>query len=90
MTGIILAGGEASRMGGTFDKAFLKIDKKPIINLQVGTFKNIFKETIIVTNSPHRYKNLKDVMLVPDIILGLGPLGGIYSGLLASVLSIIL
>ncbi|MBI5144303.1 MAG: molybdenum cofactor guanylyltransferase, partial [Candidatus Omnitrophica bacterium] len=42
------------------------------------------KEVIIVTNSNDRYKNLKGVKVIPDILPGRGPLGGIYSGLLAS------
>jgi len=84
MTGIILAGGKASRMGRPCDKAFLKIGNEAIINIQIRMLKKIFKEIIIVTNSSDRYKDLKGVTLVPDMISGLGPMAGIYSGLLTS------
>jgi len=83
LTGIILAGGKASRMGGRA-KSFLKISKGTLISVQLGVLRKVFKKIIIVTNSPRRYRNLKGVGLVPDIIPDSGPLGGIYSGLLAS------
>jgi molybdenum cofactor guanylyltransferase len=83
LTGIILAGGKASRMGGRA-KPFLKINKKTLISIQLSSLRKVFKKIIIVTNSRQRYRNLKGVELVPDIIAGIGPLGGIYSGLLAS------
>src|SRR3989338_6690686 len=84
MAGIILAGGKATRMGPSCDKAFLKIAGEPIIKRQLKVLKKIFKEVIIVTNSKDRYKGLKGVKMIPDILPERGPLGGIYSGLLAS------
>ena len=83
LTGIILAGGKAGRMKGR-DKAFLKISKDKLIELQLRSLKKTFKRIIVVTNSLQRYRNLKGVKLVSDIIPDIGPLGGIYSGLLAS------
>lgn len=83
LAGIILAGGKASRMDG-HAKSFLKISKGTLINIQLSSLGKVLKKIIIVTNSPQRYKNLKEVELVPDIIQDIGPLGGIYSGLLAS------
>ena len=83
MTGIILAGGKALRMGGA-DKAFLEIDDEPIIKRQLRCLKRIFKEIIIVTNSVKEYKHLRGVRVVSDVLPDRGPLGGIYSGLLAS------
>lgn len=84
MTGIVLAGGKATRMGGAYDKAFLKVDNETIINRQLRILKQIFKEIIIVTNSTDSYKDIKGVTIVSDIIRERGPMGGIYSGLLAS------
>lgn len=81
MTAIILAGGKSSRMG--FDKAFLKIDGIPLIKRQIKLLKDIFGKIIIVTNNPHRYRR-KGIKVVRDIIPDKGPLGGIYSGLMAS------
>jgi molybdopterin-guanine dinucleotide biosynthesis protein A len=83
MTAIILAGGKASRMSGQ-DKAFLEIDNEPIINAQLRALKKLFKEIIIVTNLPEKYGVVKDIKVVTDIIPNQGPLGGIYSGLMAS------
>ena len=83
LTGIILAGGKASRMGGR-EKSFLKISKGTLIGIQLSALRKILKKIIIVTNSPQRYRNLKQVELVSDVIADIGPLGGIYSGLLAS------
>lgn len=77
------------------DKAFLEIKGEPLIGRQLGELKNIFKNIIIVTNDPQKYTNFKSVnpvrkiisngvKIACDVVLGQGPLGGIYSGLLAS------
>lgn len=84
MTGIVLAGGKATRMGGACDKAFLKIGGETIIDRQLKVLRNIFKEIIIVINSPYRHKSRKGVKIIPDLVREKGPLGGIYSGLSAS------
>jgi len=83
MNAIILAGGRASRMGSC-DKAFLKIGRNAIIKRQLKILKEIFKEIFIVTNSPNKYRNVKEVSVITDTIPHQGPLGGIYSGLMAS------
>lgn len=82
MTAIILAGGKSSRMGA--DKAFLKIGNQPLIKSQIGLLRKIFKKIIIVTNSLPKYRGYKGIKIIPDIIPHRGPLGGIYSGLVAS------
>lgn len=97
MTGIVLAGGKATRMGGACDKAFLKIGSETIIDRQLKALRFFFKEIIIVTNSPDRCKpphQLRGkhaittigagVKIISDVIRDRGPMGGIYSGLLAS------
>jgi len=78
MTGIILSGGENSRMGA--NKAFLVIDGERLIDRTVRVFKSIFQEVIVVTNSQLDYLDL-DVTLVTDIYPGKKALGGIYTGL---------
>jgi len=78
MTGIILSGGENSRMGT--NKAFLVINGERLIDRTVRIFKDIFREVILVTNSPLDYLDL-DVTLVTDIYPGKKALGGIYTGL---------
>ena len=81
MTGIILAGGENRRMGT--DKAFLELKGRPLIEHSIGVFSGLFQNTIIVTNSPERYRGY-DVDVVRDALEARGPLTGIYSGLMHS------
>jgi len=81
MTGIILAGGENRRMGT--DKAFLEIDGRPLIEHILDVFSTLFENTIVVTNTPDRYRNY-DVEVTGDAVDFRGPLTGIYSGLLRS------
>jgi molybdopterin-guanine dinucleotide biosynthesis protein A len=83
MNAIILAGGKATRMNGK-NKAFLSINQEPLIKRQLRLLKNIFKQIIIVSNSSKEYRNLKGVQVVADVVQHRGPLGGIFSGLLAS------
>lgn len=66
------------------DKAFLKIGNEYLINRQLRLLKKIFKEVIVVTNSPEKYKNIRAIKIITDVTPRLGPLGGTYSGLLAS------
>jgi len=81
MTGIILAGGESRRMGT--DKALLDINGRPMIEHVLAVFAGLFKKTIIVTNTPDRYR-MYGVELTSDVLDIRGPLTGIYSGLLRS------
>jgi molybdopterin-guanine dinucleotide biosynthesis protein A len=78
MTGIILSGGKSSRMGA--NKAFLHVGGERLIDRTVRIFKEIFPEVILVTNSPLDYLD-QDCTIATDIIKGMGPLGGIYTGL---------
>lgn len=78
MTGIILAGGRNLRMGK--NKAFLTIQGERIIDRTKDLFLKLFAETLLVTNSPVDYLDLK-VRTVADLIPGRGALGGIYTGL---------
>ncbi|PKN61035.1 MAG: molybdenum cofactor guanylyltransferase [Deltaproteobacteria bacterium HGW-Deltaproteobacteria-11] len=78
MTGIILAGGENSRMGA--NKAFVIIEGERLIDRTLKIFRDLFKDVIVVTNSPLDYLDL-DVTLVTDIYPGKKALGGIYTGL---------
>lgn len=81
-TAIILAGGQSSRMG--FDKQFLEIDEKKLMDSIISKLEIKFEEIIIVTNKPEEYKGLKH-KIISDIIVGKGPLGGIHAGLKESL-----
>lgn len=78
-TAIILAGGKSTRMG--FDKQFLKIDQRSLIDSLINKLKKEFNEIIIVTNKPEYYIGLSH-KIITDKIVGKGPLSGIHAGLL--------
>ncbi|MEO8232550.1 MAG: molybdenum cofactor guanylyltransferase [Ignavibacteriota bacterium] len=78
ITGIILAGGKSSRMG--LNKSFLKIGDETIIERITNLMRSIFKDVIIITNSPKEYLFLQ-IPLYEDIYKWKGPLAGIHSGL---------
>jgi len=82
ITGVILAGGQNTRMG--VNKAFLEIDGERLIDKTLNIYRPIFAEIIIVTNDPLSYIEFIDASIVTDLYKGKGPLGGIYTGLFYS------
>ena len=78
VTGVILAGGKSSRYGR--NKSFVKVNGIPLIERVIREVKNVFQDVIIITNTPDEYAYLNFPMF-EDLIKGLGPLGGIYTGL---------
>jgi molybdenum cofactor guanylyltransferase len=80
-TAIILAGGKSSRMG--FDKQFLKLRDKYIIEMITEKLEKVFNEIIIVTSKPEEYAKY-GYKLVEDEIKDFGPLAGIHVGLKSS------
>jgi len=78
MTGVILSGGKSTRMGT--NKAFLEIEGKRLIDRITLMFRDIFREVILVTNSPLDYLD-QDCVIAVDIFKNKGALGGIYTGL---------
>jgi molybdopterin-guanine dinucleotide biosynthesis protein A len=80
ITGVILAGGKSTRYGK--NKAFVEISGTPLVERVIGVMGSVFERLILITNTPHEYRHLK-LPMVEDLIKGLGPLGGIYTGLSA-------
>ena len=78
VTGIILAGGKSSRFGE--NKALVGFDGIPLIEKVTRVISSIFKEVLIVSNTPEEYEYL-GFPIKQDIIKNLGPIGGIYTGL---------
>lgn len=78
---VILAGGKSSRMG--FDKQFLKIQEKRLIDIISKKLKAEFDEIIIVTNKKEEYAG-GNYRAICDEIPGQGPLSGIHAGLRAA------
>jgi molybdopterin-guanine dinucleotide biosynthesis protein A len=80
VTGIILAGGNSSRMG--FDKGLADFRGKPLVQYSIDILQGICSRIIISSNSPF-YLRL-GFPVQSDIFPGTGPMGGIYSTLLRS------
>ncbi|MDI6705699.1 MAG: molybdenum cofactor guanylyltransferase [Firmicutes bacterium] len=77
-TAIVLAGGKSSRMG--FDKAFLDIRGRSMVEIIVDQLRTVFADIIVVTNNPGSFVGL-DARISTDILKNAGPLGGIHAGL---------
>jgi len=80
ITGVILAGGMSTRYGE--NKAFLQIGGVRLIERIAEEMKGIFHQVILVTNQKRDFGYLK-LPIVEDLVKGLGPIGGIYTGLSA-------
>ena len=78
ITGIILAGGKSSRYG--MNKALVEINGVRLIERVIRVMESIFEHLIIIANTPHDYAYLQ-LPMYEDLIKGLGPLGGILTGL---------
>lgn len=76
--GIILAGGQSSRMGT--NKAFLEFEGQPLVARLAERFQRWFRQTAIVTNTPDAFAFL-NLPMAGDRVPGLGPLSGLEAGL---------
>ena len=86
MTSIVLAGGKSSRFGWT--KAHQTIGDKSLIEWVIDRLAKISTELIIVTGQDDSFTSLTatiplSLKIMTDIHVGKGPLGGIYTGLVA-------
>ena len=80
-TAVILAGGNSSRMG--FDKQFIMLNGKRLIEQQIQALQGIFSQIIIVTSKPELYKDFP-CKITRDQLHNFGPMGGIHAGLKAA------
>ena len=78
----ILAGGLAERMHGA-NKAQLRVGAERIVERQLRLLRAVADPVFIVSNRGEEFSGL-GVDVVPDVITGAGPLGGIYTALLTS------
>src|SRR5512136_1144529 len=78
VTGLILLGGKSSRYGS--NKALVEIEGVRLVDRVAGVMKSIFHRVILLTNTPEEHAYL-ELPMVEDLIKGLGPMGGIYTGL---------
>ncbi len=82
-TGIILAGGQSTRMPG--DKAFMEVAGRRVLDIQLEALDGLFDEIILVVNAgrvsqlaPYESGNVR---VAEEPVAGKGPLGAILSGL---------
>ena len=75
ITGIILAGGQSTRMGT--DKALIQINGKTLLENAIDICKPNCQTIIISSNNTGH--ELFGYEIIPDEIKNCGPLGGIYS-----------
>lgn len=78
VAGVILAGGESSRMGR--NKALLEVNGERMIETAYRRMAELFDEVLLVTNTPESYDFIPCRKLA-DIYPGMGPLGGIHAAL---------
>jgi molybdenum cofactor guanylyltransferase len=74
----ILAGGKSKRFGA--DKTVYPVNGKPLIEYVTGVLSGIFSDISIIADDVEKYRYL-DLPCHPDIIPGMGPIGGIYTAL---------
>jgi molybdopterin-guanine dinucleotide biosynthesis protein A len=75
ITGIILAGGQSTRMGT--DKALIQINEKTLLENAIDICKPVFSEILVSSNNPDHGKF--GAKIIPDEFANCGPLSGIYS-----------
>ena len=78
ITGIVLAGGKSLRYGT--NKALVEVDGIRLIERVIRVIQPLFENLMIITNTPREYDYLR-IPMHEDVIKGLGPLGGVYTGL---------
>ena len=80
VSGIVLAGGQSRRLG--VDKALVRVAGVPLIDHVLGRLGQLTEDIVVVGGDPQACAR-PGVRLVPDLWPGMGPLGGIHSGLQA-------
>jgi len=78
VTGVILAGGQSSRMGS--NKALLPYRGGRFIESIHRQLAELFEDLLLVTNNPEQYAFL-GCRMVPDLYPGMGALAGLHAGL---------
>lgn len=78
VAGVILAGGESSRMGR--NKALLEVNGERMVETAYRRIAELFDEVLLVTNTPEIYGFIP-CRKIADIYPGMGPLGGIHAAL---------
>ncbi len=78
-TGVLVAGGQARRMGGS-PKALSRLGGETLAARSVALLRELFGEVLVVANDPAPWTSL-GVRVVPDAIPGKGAPGGLHAAL---------
>jgi molybdopterin-guanine dinucleotide biosynthesis protein A len=84
-TVLILAGGKSQRFQ-SFDKCFVTLNNKPIIQHAIDNLSSVADEIIVAIRDEQQGERIRDkipneIVLVVDTLKGFGPLAGVLSGL---------
>jgi molybdenum cofactor guanylyltransferase len=82
ITGALIAGGRATRMGGV-PKGLLRLDGRPLLARSLDLFGRLFAASLLVVNDPAPYAGF-DVPPVADLLAGRGAPGGLHAALKAA------
>ncbi len=74
----ILAGGQSRRMGR--NKAFIEVGGQPMIERVIARVRGLGDELLLIASAPDEYDHL-GLPVHPDLIPGMGALGGLYTAI---------
>jgi molybdenum cofactor guanylyltransferase len=78
----IIAGGPARRLGGV-QKPFLEVGGRAIADRQLEALRELFDPVVAIANDPAPWART-GLAVFPDLVPGVGPLGGIHAALTAT------
>jgi molybdopterin-guanine dinucleotide biosynthesis protein A len=81
-TGVLVAGGLASRLGGV-PKGLLTLDGEPLVARALALFRTLFADVLVVANDGATYGRF-GARVVPDVVAGKGAPGGLHAALAAA------
>jgi molybdopterin-guanine dinucleotide biosynthesis protein A len=82
ITGALLAGGRATRLGGT-PKGLLTLEGRPLLEISLELFGRLFGGSLLVVNDPVPYRRFA-VPTVADLVPERGAPGGLHAALSAA------
>lgn len=88
-TGVILAGGAASRFGG-LPKGLERVDGRRMIDRVAQALRDVTDELLLIANAPDAANWLPGTRTASDVRSGLGALGGLHAALTHAETDIVL
>ncbi len=79
-TGVILAGGQATRYGGA-PKGLVRVGARRVIDRVADALRPVTDELLLIANDPGSAEWLPGVRVAADVRVGCGSLGGIHAAL---------